>query len=420
MLHILVNAYAVSPTWGSEPGMGWNWVTALARYCRVTVITEGEWRREIEAALAALPQRANLRFVYNPVPPRVRRMCWNQGDWRFYWHYRRWQRRTLRLARQIVASEHVDAIHQLNMIGFREPGFLWQIKDVPFVWGPVGGMELVPQAYAHGEPVTGRLKVTMKNALNDVQRRFQPRVRKALRRVDAVLAATKGVQEAMARFHHMQVELMNETGCYATPDVPPRKHHAETFDILWVGKFDFRKQLVLALRVVAALPGRERVRLHVVGSGTDAEEAKYRRLAHALCLDGTVVWHGKVAHGQVLQLMQDASLFLFTSIMEGTPHVVLEAVQSCLPVVCFDACGQAGVVTNEIGVKIPLSTPSQSVGDFAKAIGPLMTHPERLERMRAACPARQKALSWDSKARRMVEIYNDIVNKYSQTHHYED
>ena len=110
MLHILVNAYAVSPIWGSEPGMGWNWVIHLAQY----------WRREIEAALAELPQRANLSFRYNPVSPRVRRMCWNQGDWRFYWHYRRWQRRTLRLARQIVASEHVDVIHQLNMIGFRK------------------------------------------------------------------------------------------------------------------------------------------------------------------------------------------------------------------------------------------------------------------------------------------------------------
>jgi hypothetical protein len=26
----------------------------------------------------------------------------------------------------------------LNMIGYREPGYLWKL-NVPFVWGPMGG-----------------------------------------------------------------------------------------------------------------------------------------------------------------------------------------------------------------------------------------------------------------------------------------
>lgn len=91
MLNVLVNAYAVSPAWGSEPGMGWNWVVNLAQYCNVFVITEGEWRTEIEETVEKLPQRGNLHFYFNPVSERVRRMCWNQGDWRFYWHYRKWQ-----------------------------------------------------------------------------------------------------------------------------------------------------------------------------------------------------------------------------------------------------------------------------------------------------------------------------------------
>ena len=63
MLNVLVNAYAVSPAWGSEPGMGWNWVVNLARYCNVFVITEGEWRGEIEEAVEKLPQRGNLHFA---------------------------------------------------------------------------------------------------------------------------------------------------------------------------------------------------------------------------------------------------------------------------------------------------------------------------------------------------------------------
>ena len=83
MMQILINAYAVNPDWGSEPGMGWNWVVHLAMHCKVHVITEGEWRENIERELARLPQGTNIVFHYLPVPEKVRRMCWNQGDWRF-------------------------------------------------------------------------------------------------------------------------------------------------------------------------------------------------------------------------------------------------------------------------------------------------------------------------------------------------
>ena len=94
MINVLINAYAVSPNWGSEPGLGWNWVTNLAKYCNVYVITEGEWKQEIEAAVEKLPQKDNLHFYYNPLPDRIRKMCWNQGDWRFYKYYRQWQEKT--------------------------------------------------------------------------------------------------------------------------------------------------------------------------------------------------------------------------------------------------------------------------------------------------------------------------------------
>ena len=134
-MKVLVNAYACCPGMGSEPGMGWNWCAHLAEHCELFIITEEEFRDRIEAALPALPQGANMHFYYNPVTPEVRRMCWNQGDWRFYYYYRKWQKKTLAIAKKIVADEGIDLIHQLNMIGFREPGLLWKIEGPRFVWG---------------------------------------------------------------------------------------------------------------------------------------------------------------------------------------------------------------------------------------------------------------------------------------------
>lgn len=96
MLNVLINAYAVSPNWGSEPGMGWNWVVNLAKYCNLYIITEGEWKDDIEAVVKTLPQKDHLHFYYNPLPNKIRKMCWNQGDWRFYWYYRNGRRGPLK------------------------------------------------------------------------------------------------------------------------------------------------------------------------------------------------------------------------------------------------------------------------------------------------------------------------------------
>lgn len=408
MLNVLINAYAVSPNWGSEPGMGWNWVVNLAKYCNLYIITEGEWKDDIEVVVKTLPQKDHLHFYYNPLPDRIRKMCWNQGDWRFYWYYRKWQKRTLEIAQSIIDKHHIDVIHQLNMIGFREPGFLWKIKDIPFIWGPVGGMELMPTGYLAGTGFVQKLKVYLKNFLNNLQRKYQPRLLSVLNRADAVVAATKGVYDLIANYHHKKVILINETGCYVNQT--QASEATDSFDILWVGKFDFRKQLGLALHVIANMPKDCPVKLHVAGSGQASEVNYYKELAKDLGIENRVEWHGLMPHDKVLELMSKCDLFLFTSIMEGTPHVVLEALQNNLPIVCLDTCGQAGVVDDTIGFKIPVTNTNQSIRDFTATITNLYNHRDLLTKLKLNCLERQKQLSWDNKARQMVEIYEDVLH----------
>ena len=146
-MKILINAYACSPGMGSEPGMAWNWVSNLAKFCELYIITEGEFRDRIEEVVPTLEQGKNMHFYYNPVSEEIRKMCWNQGDWRFYKYYREWQWKTYLLAKDICKEEKIDVSHQLNMIGFREPGYLWKLSQengVPFVWGAVDAKDKFP------------------------------------------------------------------------------------------------------------------------------------------------------------------------------------------------------------------------------------------------------------------------------------
>lgn len=408
MLNILINAYACSPNWGSEPGMAWNWISNLAKYCELYIITEGEWKDEIEETVKVNPYGRNMHFYFNPVSDKVRQMCWNQGDWRFYYYYRQWQKKTLKIAEQICKEHKIDITHQLNMIGFREPGLLWKIKDIPFVWGPVGGMELMPTGFLDGEPLKLKIAVYLKNFINSLQRRFQPNMLKALKCAGSLTAATKGVYDFVKEYHHKDIVLLNETGCYERE--LPEKIIKDSFDLVWVGKFDYRKQLGLAIETIAKLKGYQSLKLHIIGSGTEAEIKRYKSLAHLLGIDNMIVWHGKIPNTEVQKIMSHSDLFLFTSIMEGTPHVVLEAIQNALPVICFDTCGQSGVVNESIGVKIEVRNKKRAIEDFSNAISILYNDRKRLIALSKNCAQRQKELSWESKAKQMVDIYNKLLS----------
>lgn len=409
MINVLLNAYAVAPNWGSEQGLGWNWVINLAKYCNVYVITEGEWQKEIEKAVNQMPYKNNIHFYYNQLPDNVRKMCWNQGDWRFYRHYRKWQEKTLEIAREIIAAHKIDIIHQLNMIGFREPGSLWKIKDIPFVWGPVGAMKEVSLNYMDDLDFKSRAKLWLKNLISRWQMLHYPLSKNAMKRATKVLAATSEVGEFIRQHHRDDVIVMNETGCYARKIALKEKSSTE-FSLLWVGKFDYRKQLPLAIKTFAELHSNfPHIHLHIAGTGTEAQIVAAKNLAKTLGCDSAITWHGKIPNSEVHRLMQNSDLFFFTSIDEGTPHVVLEAIQNNLPVVCFDTCGQGDVINDKIGKKIPVSNTRQSIKDFSDIISDLIIHPDILSMFRANCYQRQCELSWEHKIQHVVKIYESLV-----------
>lgn len=406
---------------GSEPGMGWNWIVALAKYCEIFIVTEGEYRNNIEKWLS-YPENAilakNLHFYWNPIAKdekacaKIREMCWNQGDWRFYVYYKKWQKKTAKIAEGICKREKIDILHQLNMIGFREPGYLWQVSKkigIPFVWGPIDAKDSFPMAYAQKSNFKIRTFLYIKNLITHLQLRFSRRVCAAAEQASVIIGATTNSINSIKKYLHLDAFLINETGCHeALNSTVKEKKNDEIFEILWVGKFDFRKQLDLALHAVAST-SIDNVRLHIVGSGNDKP---YQKLASNLGISTRCIWYGLITREDVQNIMKRCDVFLFTSVAEGTPHVVLEAIANNLPVICFDTCGQGDCVTNEVGIKILLTNPKKSIADFAKAIGLLYNNRQLLHNMSKNCFARATELSWDNKAQTMLSLYHKVIQNH--------
>lgn len=410
MLKILINAYACSPGMGSEPGMAWNWVSNLAKFCELHIITEGEFREKIEEVVPTLEQGKNMHFYYNPVSEEIRKMCWNQGDWRFYKYYREWQWKTYLMAKEICSSEHIDVLHQLNMIGFREPGYLWKLSkesDVPFVWGPIGGLKQFPLAYLHGAGLKMKLFNRLKNILNVWQFKHEKRVDEALKTARLLVSSIPDSYRAIKKYKGLESIVIPETGCFLSEDIPTDRFDEKELHVMWVGKFDFRKQLPLALRAIA-IANNPNIVLDIYGGGSDEQIASAKRVADLLGITEKVVWHGNQPNDVVMNAMHKAQVFLFTSVSEDTSTVVLEAVSNRLPVLCFDACGMAAVIDDKVGRKVALSNPAQSSTDFAKLLNNLEHDRKLLKQLSENCKQRQNELSWEEKAKTMVEWYEKV------------
>lgn len=413
MLKVLINAYACSPGMGSELGMAWNWVKNLAKFCELYIITEGEFREKIEAVVPTLEQGGNMHFYYNPVSDEIRKMCWNQGDWRFYKYYRQWQWKTYLMAKDICGKERIDVLHQLNMIGFREPGYLWKLSQengVPFVWGPIGGLKQFPTAYLKEAGLKMQLFMRLKNFLNIWQLKHEKRVDEALKTAKLLISSIPDSYRALKKYKGLESIVISETGCFLSEDISTSRFDTEEFHIMWVGKFDFRKQLPLALQAVA-LAKNPKLKLDVYGSGSVDQVEMAKNIAEELGISDLVIWHGNQQNDVVMEAMRKAQLFFFTSVNEDTSTVVLEAVSNRLPVVCFDACGMSAVIGDSVGRKIALSHPSQSAHDFAQILNELEGNRALLRHWSENCKQRQMELSWEVKARKVMEEYKRIIGK---------
>jgi glycosyltransferase involved in cell wall biosynthesis len=402
MLTVLINAYAVGPKLGSEPGMGWNWICNIAKYCNVHVITEGEWKSEIDDAIQNLPYGFRMHFHYLPVSTKVREICWNQGDWRFYYYYHQWQKRALSLAKDLCKNEKINILHQLNMIGYREPGLLWKIDGIPFIWGPVGGFGSIPFSFLVNFGVKGATIQFLKNFINKIQI-FQPNIYKAIKRSNIILGANSESKNSLEFLAGKKVFLLNETG--ARDVVRCQKDFkSEVLKLIWVGKFDNRKALFLILKAmerVSKLP----IELHVIGVDRDKVEERIKNISQ------NVYFHSWMPHDKVQNFLQNSHVLVFSSLSEGTPHVVVEALSKGVPVICHDICGQGDVVDDSCGIKFPAANPSNSINFFHDGILKLYKDRDFLSELSNGAYDRAVEISWESKTRLLLKFYESLTNE---------
>jgi glycosyltransferase involved in cell wall biosynthesis len=405
-LKILVSAYACAPNKGSEPGMGWNFVTGLAKFHELHVIVEKrKWEQPINDFLENNPGLNDSVTFYFIDKKRNKplRKIWPPS---YYWFYKKWQKEAYKLACQLDLKENFDLIHQLNMVGYREPGYLWKIKK-PFVWGPIGGLENSPWRFLQSLGFKGFLFYAGRNVINFWQRNFLTRPKLAVKRKkSAVISATPDNKILVKRLWGKDSTIISEVGQELNKiyKIEPREE-SKPLKIIWSGQHTAGKNLHLLLEALKGV--NFNFQLHVLGKGEMT--SSWKILADRNGIQKQTIWHGWVEKSKAFEVLSNGHVFCITSIKDLTSTVTLEALSYGLPIICLDHCGFSHVVNESCGIKINVSTPKKASIGFSKALEKIYADESLRQSLSQGAFERAKDFSWESKINRLKTIYNELL-----------
>ncbi len=411
----IVNAYACNPYRGSEEGVGWNWVRMISRFSDPWVIVASYHREDIEGFLRDNPKMMrNVTFIYIPHKPWHYRPTpgWKRIEGSVFkpimnMAYALWLRDAYRLARELHGEQGFDLAHQLTYVGFRFPGRLWKL-DIPFVWGPIGGLENTPWRFLGVLGWRGAIYYAGRNLINSMQKLTLRSARKAFAQAALIVAATSGIQKEIRRWYGRDSQVITEVG-------PPEKVATtincrqldEPLRLVWSGEHLPGKALPLLLRALASLSGEVVWHLDILGDGPS--RSAWNNQAEDLGIAARCHWHGLLPRDEALAVMGGGHLFVITSLKDLTSTVLLEALALGVPVLCPDHCGFSDVVDDSCGIKLPMETPARLVHGFAKEIYELACHEPRRQALARGALARVRNFSWANKQQELEGLYEQAL-----------
>lgn len=403
---VVMIAYHVDPYKGSEPWVGWGRACETARYFETWVICHTFYCQEgISRYLAEHGPIPGLHFVYLP-STRIERL-FQKTPLRFYASYYLWFRRAYDLAAELHKKERFDILHQSNWATYREPGYPWKL-DIPFVLGPVGGMENVPWRFLPSLGFRGALREGLRNIANSLLFRLSPRIERAARHAEALLVSYSQAKELFKAIHGLDATVLTNT-CIASVNTSrkPKSPSQRPLRILWSGRCQTRKAFPLLACALQKIPANTSYQLRILGEGPQKE--RWMRLCSQLGIARNCTWMGWLCRNEAIAQLEWADVFVFTSLRDQLGTVILEALSYGVPVICMDHSASSDVVTETCGIKLGVTTPTQFQTELRDAIASLADDRDRLWRLAKGAQERARLYTWEENGKQMAKVYERIL-----------
>lgn len=406
---VLACAYACSPPGspsfrGGETLLGWRLTEQIADRSELTVLVSAVHHDSIQNAETDI----DARFVAIDLPSFLRPLLRFQGGIQLYAYL--WQIKAYLVARRLHRESPFDLFHHITYANDWMASYIGAYLDVPYVRGPGGGAQQVPDGFASDRSLRFRLAQAWRTGMQKLLR-LDPVYRRSQDEADKLLVCTRESWRTFPKRWREKTEMFPVNGIDPEAFPHPPEETADEFTVLSVGKLIEIKGFDLAIHSFARFARRhEAGRLLIVGDGPDRQ--RLEQFAADLGVEDRVEFLGWLPHDEVLQHMVQADVFLFASLRDGGGGVVVEAMAAGTPVVCLDHAGPGYHTRKGAGIAIEPSHPKLARLGMTEALEDLRQD----ENLREALGERgkQRALSeyrWEDHGERIASIYREVLGR---------
>ena len=413
---ILLLAYMISPYRGSEYCVAWNHVLYLSKFYAIDVVygCSGDHMGDNDDLEHYLIENKveNVSFIF--VKPSKLASFLNVLNKKnilrssFYLAYRVWHKDAYAHVRLLPNLSQYDFVHYLNPIGYREPGFLWRLP-LPYIWGPIGGAISIKTAVQPSLPIKAKLQFCMRNIINHYQLYFSKRISHALTSADIVLTATTENKRCIHQSKGILSLHLPENGPVGVFVKDRRYYYKNKLNLIWVGTLEYRKNLQLLLDVIDRCEKSAEISVVIVGNGP-----LYDFYRDNISKNGTyscISMLGGVTRTEVADIFNKSDLHVITSMSEGNPTTLWEALASGVPTISLDINGMKDTINTTNGFLISHDAPYETiVEEFAQKIDQLCIDHDIIPKMKEGIRDTFDKNHWRHRERRWQEIYDLLEN----------
>lgn len=415
-MKVLLSAFECNPLFGSDPYVGWSWVSNMAKINEVYVLLRIDHKPYIEKYCSEniMDEYDNIHFIYLPSSDFFGKIVYKfNRQLAVVGQYIMWQKSAYREAKRLHKLEGFDVAHVVSIADFRFPGYLWKLK-IPFIFGPVGGAQETPKClmdYVKGHERNEKIRSLMNKLII-----LLPNYKRALAHADLIYCSNTETESVIKKivkeksFHkiHKLTELgINDSYLMERESLSHVK--TDLVHVLVSGRLIYRKGIELLIDAVSRIETKQPYVIDIYGDGDqraylDEKVQKYN-------LGNKIIFHGNVPFLEMQNQYKKADVYCLPSLRETTGTAVFEAMANKLPIVALNQNGVKDVVQDDCGILVNVSSKEQVILELALALKTLIENDSmRMIMGEKAFTKIEKNYTWSSRISNMNEIYRKLVN----------
>lgn len=399
MQKILIIAYDVNPTLGSEAGVASLWLKIISRYYQAFVITDSKHRKDIEKE-----DYGKVNFIYIALNDPLSRFF--KKNRLYFAVYKIFINKAWPVLNSLIYNHDFKLVHCLTPASVYMYNDLYKLK-LPVMIGPLGGGLKTPKGFEslfH----TNCVRENVRNLLYSLAKRSYKR-NSYLANSKKILIGTHYLLDYIPYDSRKNTSIFFDGIVDTSFFIPGPKSSSTKTHIAFIARLDPQKGPTLILEAMHKISQiRKDIRLTVAGTGRLFGEMKAFIQKHGL--GDIVLLAGELNRQAVVSLLQNSDIFCLPTLREPGGVAILEAMSCGLPIITTDYGGPSFSVTGECGIKIKPTNISTYIDDLVRAI--LLLADDSQLRLKMGINARKRAVDHFSLAafeQKVIFQYESIL-----------